>query len=687
MRVLPSGDESGTASEDRRFRPDVAGLRAVAVLLVVLFHAGVSTIGGGYIGVDVFFVISGFVITGVLLRERVSSGSTSILGFYGRRCRRIIPAATVVIIATVAASYIFLGSLAGHRSAVDGRWAAVFLANFHFAAEGTNYLAAQAPPSPLQQFWSLAVEEQFYLVYPTLFLFVASARFAFSFRARLAIGLSIVIVGSFALSVVQTSSNPTVAYFSPFTRAWELALGALVSVGTSWLLKVPARLAAVATWLGLGAVVVAGFAFSAQTPYPGSLVAIPVVGTALIIAGGTAAPRFGAEALLGLGPFQTLGKLSYSLYLWHWPTLIIAAEYFGKTTLPVSQDLALLAVALLASVVSYNLVENPIRHARFAMASKWASVALGVTLIAITVIVVTLPTVGAAGSGGASPGERNAPESDAAVQAAVTAATQIQRVPADLTPSLEGAASDWGGPPGLCSPATLQVRIPQCLFGDPNGSHTMVLYGDSHALMWFQAMNDIAIRARWRLFIVAKGYCKVDDLPVGNRADYFGFCGTWQQFAVNRIKTIHPDLLIMTQSSWCCTSQPQANGASVTPAQWQQGLMKRLKQLATPRTALVVLGDIPRNAQSPPDCLARHSDDVQACSGVGAPFPSQNAERVAVERYGGRYIDVTPWFCTARCSPIIGRYEVYLDRLHITATYAHALEQVLAEKLMLTGVG
>src|ERR1700674_4333621 len=214
-RFLTSGDEAGTAPGDRRFRPDVEGLRAVAVLLVVLFHAGIPGLNGGFVGVDVFFVISGFVITGVLLRERASDHRTSILGFYGRRCRRIIPAATLVIVVTVVAGYAVLGVVAGDRTAVDGKWAAVFLANFHFASIGTNYLTATQPPSPLQNFWSLAVEEQFYLVYPTLFLLAAWVPVRLAFRSRLVIGLPVVIGASLTLSVIQTSTNATVAYFSP----------------------------------------------------------------------------------------------------------------------------------------------------------------------------------------------------------------------------------------------------------------------------------------------------------------------------------------------------------------------------------------------------------------------------------------------------------------------------------------
>ena len=175
-RQIGADEEAGTSPGDRRFRPDVEGLRAVAVVLVVLYHAQVPGLSGGYVGVDVFFVISGFVITGVLLRERDETGGSSLLNFYARRLRRILPAATLVILATVAASYLLLGYVSGDSVANDGRWAAVFLSNLHFAKAGTNYLTSMLPPSPLQNYWSLSVEEQFYIVFPTLFLLATRLR-------------------------------------------------------------------------------------------------------------------------------------------------------------------------------------------------------------------------------------------------------------------------------------------------------------------------------------------------------------------------------------------------------------------------------------------------------------------------------------------------------------------------------
>ncbi|HEX3793974.1 MAG TPA: acyltransferase [Acidimicrobiales bacterium] len=387
--LLSSGDQVGTAPEDRAFRPDIEGLRAVAVVLVVLFHAGVPGVTGGYVGVDIFFVISGFVITGVLLRERGRSGHNSILDFYGRRSRRIIPAATVVIIATVLASYHWLGFITGGNVAQDGRAAATFWVNLHFITTGTNYLGSQLPPSPLQNFWSLSVEEQFYVLYPALFLSVGALTLRhLSFNSRMSIALGLAIASSFWWSVVSTSSNATGAYFSPFPRAWELALGAIVAINTHYFVKLPSKLCAIATWLGLIGIFISAFGYSPTTMYPGSAVALPVLSTGLVIAGGTSGYLAGAELFLRIPPFQWIGKVSYSLYLWHWPLLIIPMEFAGHP-LSLKDNLGWVGVALVASMASLLLIENPIRHAVRLRKSWILSIALGFIFTATSVSVAT----------------------------------------------------------------------------------------------------------------------------------------------------------------------------------------------------------------------------------------------------------------------------------------------------------
>jgi peptidoglycan/LPS O-acetylase OafA/YrhL len=684
--------EAGTAPGDRRFRPDVQGLRAVAVVLVVLYHAGFSGLSGGYVGVDVFFVISGFVITGLLLRERATSQRTSLFGFYGRRSRRIIPAATLVIVATVLMAYARLGIVSGNTTADDARWTAVFLANFHFASIGTNYLTAQQPPSPLLNFWSLAVEEQFYLVYPTVFLLIAALRTRWSLQAKLAIGLVVIIAASFALSVTQTSSDPTVAYFSPLTRAWELGIGALVAVGTSRLLTLGKSLGAALTWVGMAGIVYGAVAFNSHTPYPGSWVAIPVVGTALVIAGGAALPPGGAEWLLKRRPFQWFGKLSYSIYLWHWPLLVIAAEAAGKSALPFHQNLVWLAVALVAAAISFRLVENPIRHAAFGRHPRWGPLGLGISLMALSVAVATVDLavhsqpapLGATGHGSATLSDAAAAEVD--LRTVVRDSTQIHTLPADLSPPL-GTAS-WGGPPPQCFPGTGQTTVPACTFGDRTASRTMVIYGDSHAAMWFAAMNVIALNAHWKLVVLGKGYCPADSLPYENPPGFgrsggeYAACDAWHTFAINRIRKLHPDLVVITQE---IRSKP--DGRLYTSEQWENGLEKTFSLLGVPAQRIVVLGNIPILPKSPPGCLSLHPDDVQACSGLPLGFEDQfnQAEVAAAAHAGTRYINVKNWFCAATCSPVVGKYQVYFDDYHVTATYSVYLARVLDDALHLSG--
>jgi peptidoglycan/LPS O-acetylase OafA/YrhL len=380
--------DSGTRPHDRSFRPDVQGLRAIAVTLVVLYHVGVPGVGGGFVGVDVFFVISGYVITSLLLRERLKSGRTSLRNFYARRARRILPAATLVIVGTTIGSFYYLGFIAGGQVASDASAAALFVSNFHFMHLGTDYASAQVPPSPLQNFWSLAVEEQFYLVYPAILTIFAKVMQRVRFEFKLSAILSLIVVASFTWSIVQTKSNPAAAYFSPFTRAWELAIGALVAIMSPYIRYLHRwHVAASFTWLGMGAVLFSAVKFSNNTSFPGFAAAVPVMGTAIVIFAGTAVPRFGAESLLSLKPLQWVGTISYGLYLTHWPILVISAEH-SSSKLSVGYNLLLAVLALGVCAVIYLVLEKPIRHARFLASRPVFSIGLVPLCIGISLAVV-----------------------------------------------------------------------------------------------------------------------------------------------------------------------------------------------------------------------------------------------------------------------------------------------------------
>jgi peptidoglycan/LPS O-acetylase OafA/YrhL len=372
-----------------RFRPDIEGMRAIAVGLVLLFHGYGKPFTGGFVGVDVFFVISGFLITSLLLHEQMKDGRISVWRFYARRVRRILPASTLTVLATIVATYHLLGFVSGNELANSAKWTAVFAANIHFALVGTDYLGSQLPPSPLQHMWSLGVEEQFYLVWPTLFLLLA----VIARRSRrrnvfgvLATSLLVVIGASLAWSVIQTSSNATWAYFSPLTRAWELALGALIAVIGTSVSRVPTWVYQVAALFGLAGIAISALILTPSMPYPGWRVAIPVVSSAVLIWAGCGNPQTVIGRALSVRPMQWLGARSYSLYLWHWPILMIGAQYAGHH-LSAWQDSGLLLAAVAASALTFRLVENPVRNSRFLKSRTGLTLAIGVVLVLLPIAV------------------------------------------------------------------------------------------------------------------------------------------------------------------------------------------------------------------------------------------------------------------------------------------------------------
>jgi peptidoglycan/LPS O-acetylase OafA/YrhL len=336
----------------------------------------------------VFFVISGFVITKLLLRRVATSGRPYFAEFYARRSRRILPAAGLVVILTVLGTYRWLGFIRGDEVADDARWVAVFLGNYHFASVGTNYLSSQLPPSPLQNFWSLGVEEQFYVVYPAAIAVICLIGRRISIHSRLLLFTAGVFVASYVWSIHYTSIDGAAAYFGTLTHAWELAVGGFVAAGAHLWSKLPPVAAAVLGWLGVILVLVAATQFSVATEYPGWIAIVPVGGAALIIIGGVAARVGGPELVLGSAPMRWVGKLSFSIYLWHWPILTIA-EQDATGPLSLGRRLLLVAASVGAAAVTYYLVENPIRRSKFLAGHRVVSIALGLAIVAAVLAVST----------------------------------------------------------------------------------------------------------------------------------------------------------------------------------------------------------------------------------------------------------------------------------------------------------
>ncbi len=330
-----------TGLPQKQFRSDIEGLRAVAVIAVVLYHAGLPGVGGGFIGVDVFFVVSGFLITGLLWREASSTGTVGLARFYGARARRLLPAAVTVLVATCVASAVLLPPLQARSVIKDGIASALYVGNYRFAIQGTDYLAADAPPSPLQHYWSLGVEEQFYLLWPALIIGTAWLLARVTRRTSAAATRSVtpyflvlgVLAGvSFVVSLSWTESLPSWAFFSLPTRAWELAVGGLVALTAGAWRHLPGPSAAVVGWGGLALIVVTCTQVGEATRYPGTAALLPVLGTALVIGAGCATTDLGVGHFLSKPAMRSIGRLSYSWYLWHWPVLLLAPALFGGDT-------------------------------------------------------------------------------------------------------------------------------------------------------------------------------------------------------------------------------------------------------------------------------------------------------------------------------------------------------------------
>lgn len=689
------------------FRPDIEGLRAIAVLAVLAYHARVPGISGGYIGVDVFFVVSGFLISGLIVRELRATGTVSLPTFYARRARRLLPAALVVIAATVLASAVLLPPLRVGEIGLDGAASALYVGNVRYALQATDYLQAELDPSPLLHFWSLGVEEQFYLVWPALLLLVAGRR---ADIRRVTVTVAVVAAGSFALSVAMTPTDGPLAFFMLPTRAWELAVGAGLALGAVRFGRMSAAASTVAVGVGLTAIALASVAFDLSTPFPGAAAVLPVAGAALIIAGGMRSPQGPLSRLLSVEPMRWIGGISYSLYLWHWPLLVIPAAAIGAP-LPWPVRLALVGATFVLAAASRRWIEDPIRHGRAARmptprtlaAAGAISVIVAVGALGLGAVVappatservddvpLVLPTLPPASPGASSPTGTNAPTS-------TRQPTIAASVPADLVPSLGAARADLPVvyADGCHASAASLPSIADhgtCVFGVPEAGTTVVLIGDSHAAQWFPALERLALERSWRLVSLTKSACPAisTDTAIFNPTFKRPYpeCTTWLGMTLDRIASERPDLVIISDAR---STRFLIDGEAVRSTDrddlWGAGLDGTI--VAAQRAgaaAVVVIGDTPDPAGDPPECLSAHLEDALACA---TPVDTAIApRRLATERAvaaarGAAFIDPSDWLCpTDPCPAVIGRLLVYRDGHHMTTPFSRALAPYLEPALM-----
>jgi peptidoglycan/LPS O-acetylase OafA/YrhL len=672
----------------RRFegtRAEIQALRAVAVSLVVGYHLWPKVIPGGFVGVDVFFVISGFLITALLLREVGRTGTLSLAAFWARRARRILPAALVTLLAAALATLAIVPESLWEPFLHDILASTAYVQNWHLAATSVDYFAAADATSPVQHFWSLSLEEQFYVGWPLLMLLALAAaggRSIYAKRRWIAGGMLAVTVVSAAYGVHDTRADPLQAYFSLPARAWEFGLGGLLALAKP--ITGSPRPRAVASWGGLIAIVVAALAFTSRTRFPGSAAALPVLGALAVIAAGAPRLPWAPTPLLSLPPVQFAGGISYSVYLWHWPVFVLAG-YALDHALGTAARLVVLGLTLLAAWVSKVAVEDPVRFApvlvrhrpwrTLALALAATGAVLGVDVRALShvdsqVAHATQHTARVIAQRprcfGAAARDPHRPCSNSGLRLTV--------VPTPLEAAHRGNAPCTRG-------ITYEQNLQLCAWGvrPAHATARVLLVGDSHAGVWRAALAPVARAERWSAVSMVWSGCSLSTTPRELPPPGDARCTEWRSEVFRWIRRHRQVNLVFFGED--ASLGIIVHGGRAQFEREVAGYIGAWRNLPASVKDVIVLRDNPRTPRRTAGCItraiaARRSAGRVCAVSRRAALPADPAVEAARRAHMRRVhtIDLTRYFCTARlCPPVIGGVLVYKDTSHVTQVYARTL--------------
>lgn len=641
------------------YRGDIEGLRALAVALVVGAHAGIPWLAGGFVGVDVFFVLSGFLITGLLLREMEGTGSIALGAFYLRRLRRLMPALILMIVITSLVAAVVLAPGEQLPQPSVAAMAALWASNIYFASVQMDYFAPGTDSNLFLHTWSLGVEEQFYLLWPLLLLALGSARRG-KRTGRLRWVMVVVVVSGLIASWLLTPQFPQWAFYMMPVRAWEFAAGALIWLGLHGNVqglfgpRVARGLVQVCGWAGLLLLAVSAVTYGATTPYPGWRAAVPVVGAVLIVWAGSHDHDAGVARLLSLRPLQILGRLSYAWYLWHWPALLLGYAIAGSHA-PIVR-LASVTIALGLAAVSYRWVEHPVRHQSWWLGRPWMAL---MSCLAVMVLIILLTTewFNTASMRFSSPG--------------------MQRYAAarNDTPAIYSKG---------CDDYYNSSAVKPCYFGASKAPHTAVLMGDSIAGQWFPAVSEIFGRSDWRLVVLTKSSCPLVDQSffyarIGRE---YTECSAWRRNALAQLSGLHPDIVLLSTVATSGFSQ----------IQWIEGTSRVLSSIDHSASRILILRGTPRLPFDGLDCLAAHQGRPKwlgAQQSCEAPLSDPHDELVLqwLQQASSRFtnvqiIDMNDQICPqGKCAAEIGGVIVFRDSQHMTASFAKSLAPELGRRI------
>jgi peptidoglycan/LPS O-acetylase OafA/YrhL len=668
------------------FRRDIEGLRAVAVGLVLVYHAGVSVVPGGYVGVDVFFVLSGYLITGLLFQELKETGTIRLLDFYAKRARRLLPASFTVLIFVGAVVFavprlmpsIVLPQMYGRSISWDIQRSALYVVNWLFAERSVSYQGSTGVGSPVLHFWSLSVEEQFYAVWPLLLLGVMIV----ARRSTLVLGIVIGLItaASLVMSYRLTLTDPDQAYFVSTTRIWELSLGGLGALSNPLISRLHERyqkatgaVLRVFVPTGFLMIVVSALMYDSSTAYPGLAALAPTAGALMVLLGGLGGARSRVGRMLELSPLQWLGARSYSLYLWHWPMVWLAAAALGP--LSVWAGLGAVAFSFVPAMLSYRFVETPIR---FGPIARWSpSINVGLAgLLSVAgfgvgaFLLVTTTNVPS------SVGERD--------PAPATEVAGIQVTAGKITPSADRVRYDR--PTGYSSDCFVtfrEDRYTECSTGNGNSETTIVLVGNSHTAHWSPAIDELAREHDWHVIHIQHDGCRLAR-GLSNEPQ----CVAWAQQVWDRL----PEIVVDEDVDLILTGpRPLIDlSASVRIERHYSSAFGELSALGVPA---VVIAPAPTGKIIGVDCRSL-GNDLSSCALSRAEATAGAGPILAAARTADLpVLDLTSYFCNLElCPAVIDDLWVRRDNSHITRTFALALTdafegglRIIAPALTFTG--
>lgn len=660
-----------------RFRLDIQALRALAVMLVLVFHAWPNALPAGYVGVDVFFVISGYLITGLLYRELAHQGRIDFARFYIRRFRRLMPAASVVILVTMLLSFLLEPAFRQPDTAMEGLASALYWQNWLLASRATDYLAAENVLGPLTHFWSLSIEEQFYLFWPLALLgagLVARSR-GWGLRPIAITVIAALSLASLASSFWLARANDPAAYFVTHTRIWELGLGALVA-----LIPNPAVRQGAARWISAVALIViiaSACLIPKSAAFPGVIALAPTLATAVFIVAGAGLGSGAFRGVLASRPVQLVGDASYSIYLWHWPLLYFAT--LGQTQAPgLGQGLVLVAVSIVIGWSSRLWIEEPFRYRRGGSGFGKRS-ALAATMAGLLVSVGGAWLVYSHARTQIDAWADFAPGSDypGGLVLLEAAAEPPLREPVPPLVALKDdipVVYERG-----CHVGRRAAEPEVCVLeqGD-EGAPKVVLVGDSHAANWVPAMRGASAQQGWTLISITKSACaptRDPGVPIGPVAES---CVAWTGATLERVRELKPDLVVIGRS------RRGGDFLANRSEGWSKGLVSSLtsilEELASASRHVAIFADTPRMPFDPATCLAQQpSCDAELAE---TDDPPDALVEAAGQVPGVLVLDLRAMVCPAgRCPAVIGNVVVWRDNHHLTSTYSRSLAPVIVRKI------